>query len=80
MEASREWIWRGVRFGVRLAFSVFATHFDLTEANFEVPSAGHVEGHTPAKMEAIRVRTAPHADNLARAHQEEALPGVEEEN
>ncbi|GJM84385.1 hypothetical protein PR202_ga00047 [Eleusine coracana subsp. coracana] len=77
---THEWVKRGVHFGVRTAFTVFATNFDLAEAELEAVSTGYIKGHTPEQMDTIRAATHPHVDALAERYEEEALLKIEEGN
>jgi hypothetical protein len=63
---------RGVRFGVRTAFSVLATHYQGVD--FPAVSSGFVEGYTDDELAAIRAEAYPPADDLAAKYEEEALP------
>ena len=68
MSSGREWVRRGVRFGMRTVFAVLGMHF--MEMDYEVPSLGYLND-TPEEMARIRTDSKPHADVLAAKYEEE---------
>lgn len=68
----REWIRRGVLFGVCTSFAVLTTHYH--DVNFLLVSTGFVPGYTAEELTEICATTDAPADALAAQYEEEGLP------
>ena len=77
VSSGREWIRRGVRFGVCTVFAMLGTHYVMVD--YEALSLGYHD-HTLEEMARIRVDFESHVDVLAAKYEEEALPKVDGEN